>query len=190
MGSVEVSALPDMLTFTPDGKTVLVANEGEPNDDYSIDPEGSISVIDVSTPSAPVARSAGFAAFNGQEKALRAQGVRIYGPGASAAQDFEPEYIAVSADGATAWATLQENNALARIGVATATVGRSCRSATRTTVSMRTRSTPPTTTRRPSSRPGRACAASTCRRHRLVHPPGPHPAGHRQRGRRAHLGRG
>lgn len=122
VGSVEVGALPDMLTFTPDGKTVLVANEGEPNDDYSIDPEGSISVIDVSTPSAPVARSAGFAAFNGQEKALRAQGVRIYGPGASAAQDFEPEYIAVSADGATAWATLQENNALARIDVATATV--------------------------------------------------------------------
>ena len=77
LGSVEVGALPDMLTFTPDGKTVLVANEGEPNDDYSIDPEGSISVIDVSTPSAPVARSAGFAAFNGQEKALRAQGVRI-----------------------------------------------------------------------------------------------------------------
>ncbi|HRO35555.1 choice-of-anchor I family protein [Thauera sp.] len=122
LGSVEVGALPDMLTFTPDGKTVLVANEGEPNDDYSIDPEGSISVIDVSTPSAPVARSAGFAAFNGQEKALRAQGVRIYGPGASTAQDFEPEYIAVSADGATAWATLQENNALARIDVATATV--------------------------------------------------------------------
>jgi DNA-binding beta-propeller fold protein YncE len=47
---VGVGALPDMLTFTPDGKHVLVANEGEPSDDYSIDPEGSISVIDVTDP--------------------------------------------------------------------------------------------------------------------------------------------
>ncbi|HSO83785.1 choice-of-anchor I domain-containing protein [Thiocapsa sp.] len=31
--SVKVGALPDMATFTPDGKRVLVANAGEPNDD-------------------------------------------------------------------------------------------------------------------------------------------------------------
>jgi hypothetical protein len=122
LGSVEVGALPDMVAFTPDGNTVLVANEGEPSDDYRVDPEGSISVVDVSDPANPVARTASFAGFVGQEAALRAAGVRIYGPGANAAQDLEPEYIAVSADGRTAWATLQENNALARIDIASAMV--------------------------------------------------------------------
>lgn len=119
---VEVGALPDMLTFTPDGKTVLVANEGEPSDDYQIDPEGSVSIINISNIASPTVKTAGFAAFNGQEAALRAKGVRIFGPGANAAKDFEPEYIAVSADGKTAWAALQENNALAKIDIATATV--------------------------------------------------------------------
>ncbi len=122
LSSVTVGALPDMVTFTPDGRTVLVANEGEPSDDYQIDPEGSISVIDVRNLAAPVVRTADFTAFNGQEAALRAAGVRIYGPGATAAKDLEPEYIAVSADSATAWVTLQENNALAKVDIASATV--------------------------------------------------------------------
>ncbi|RJF72204.1 hypothetical protein D3875_12210 [Deinococcus cavernae] len=46
--AITVGALPDMLTFTPDGKFILVANEGEPSDDYSIDPAGSVSIINVS----------------------------------------------------------------------------------------------------------------------------------------------
>ena len=63
------------------------------------------------------ARTAGFARLNGQANALRAAGVRIFGPNASVAQDMEPEYIAVSADGTTALATLQENNAVAVIDI-------------------------------------------------------------------------
>jgi len=127
LGAVTVGSLPDMLTFTPDGSKVLVANEGEPNSynqATSVDPVGSVSIIDISggaNGAAPVT-TAGFTAFNGQEAALRAQGVRIYGPNATAAQDFEPEYIAVSADSTTAWVTLQENNALAKIDIATGTV--------------------------------------------------------------------
>ncbi len=122
LGKVQVGALPDMLTFTPDGKTVLVANEGEPADDYAADPEGSVSIIDISNPAAPTARTADFRAWNGKEAELRAQGARITSPGASVAQDLEPEYIAVSEDGKTAWVALQENNALARIDIATARV--------------------------------------------------------------------
>jgi len=64
ISKVEVGALPDMLTFTPDGKTVLVANEAEPNDDYSIDPEGSISIIDITNIRQPTATVADFKAFN------------------------------------------------------------------------------------------------------------------------------
>lgn len=119
---VVVGALPDNLVFTPDGKTVLVANEGEPSDDYQRDPEGSISIIDVSNIARPGVRTARFAAWDGKEQELRDQGVRIFGPRASASKDLEPEYIAVSADSKTAWATLQENNALARIDIETATV--------------------------------------------------------------------
>ncbi|WP_051933072.1 choice-of-anchor I family protein [Massilia sp. BSC265] len=125
LNSVRVGAQPDMLTFTPDGRTVLVANEGEPNS-YgqadSVDPEGSISVITVNRGGTPTVATADFRAFNGQEAALRSQGIRIYGPGASAAQDFEPEYIATSEDGRTAYVTLQENNAVAIVDVATAKV--------------------------------------------------------------------
>ena len=48
---VQVGALPDMLTFTPNGQLVLVANEAEPNSytgaPTSIDPEGSVSIIDM-----------------------------------------------------------------------------------------------------------------------------------------------
>lgn len=122
LSQVGVGALPDMLTFTPDGKHVLVANEGEPSDDYQIDPEGSVSVIDVSNVANPVARVARFTDWNGKAAELRAAGVRIYGPNATVAQDLEPEYLAVSADGKTAWAALQENNAVARIDIATARV--------------------------------------------------------------------
>ena len=128
IAEVPVGALPDMLTFTPDGKTLLVANEGEPSDDYQIDPEGSISVIDVSTPTKPVARTADFKAFNTQKAQLLAKGVRIFGPTADGqgtadvANDLESEYIAVAPDGKTAWVTLQENNALAIVDIASASV--------------------------------------------------------------------
>lgn len=112
---ITAGALPDMLTFTPDGNYLLVANEGEPNDDYSTDPEGSVTVIDTSTwtPS-----TANFHAF----EEVKLKDVRVFGPGASVSQDIEPEYITVSADSSTAWVSLQENNALAKLDIASATI--------------------------------------------------------------------
>jgi hypothetical protein len=123
--SVTVGALPDMLTFTSDGKTLVVANEGEPNSyglPDSVDPEGSISVITVNRTGTSTVATADFKAYIGKEAELRASGVRIYGPGANAAQDLEPEYIAISADNKTAYVTLQENNAIAIVDIATAKV--------------------------------------------------------------------
>lgn len=127
LSSVEVGALPDMVTFTPDGTAVLVANEGEPNDDYTVDPEGSITIIDMSAGAANLtqadAATADFTAFNGREAEMRARGIRIFpGTGATLAQDVEPEYIAVAPDGATAFVTLQEANAFAVVDIATAVV--------------------------------------------------------------------
>jgi hypothetical protein len=114
-GWVVVGALPDMITFTPNGRRILVANEGEPNSygaEDSVDPVGSVTVI-ARLGSSFAATTVGFEKFNGQEDSLRAQGVRIFGPGASAAQDFEPEYIAITRDSKTAYVSLQENCAVA-----------------------------------------------------------------------------
>jgi len=133
LGSDTVGALPDMVTFTPDGSHLLVANEGEPNSygqPDSVDPEGSVSVIAVTGlgPNATGATllrtvsTAGFDAFNSQIASLRAAGVRIFGPSATVAQDLEPEYITVSADSRTAYVTLQENNAVAIVDIASKTI--------------------------------------------------------------------
>ncbi|NET35960.1 MAG: hypothetical protein F6K19_28690 [Cyanothece sp. SIO1E1] len=126
LNAVTVGILPDALTFTPDGSRVVVANEGEAvgddDDLLLVDPEGSISIIDLSNgvDSATVA-TADFSAFNGREDDLRGDGVRIF-PGRSAAEDLEPEFVAISPDGATAFVTLQENNALAAVDLESATV--------------------------------------------------------------------
>ncbi|MDD1458565.1 ExeM/NucH family extracellular endonuclease, partial [Dolichospermum sp. ST_sed2] len=126
INAVDVGALPDMLTFTPDGTKVLVANEGEPNSygqGNSVDPEGSVSIINIAggVASATV-QTADFTSFNSQIASLKAAGVRITGPGSTVAQDLEPEYIAVSPDGLTATITLQENNAIAILDIASATI--------------------------------------------------------------------
>ncbi|MNJ83217.1 hypothetical protein D3C87_06330 [compost metagenome] len=126
ISQVPVGAMPDMITFNNDYTKVLVACEGEPKSDYSVDPEGSVGIIDITggypTLTAANVTMVNFQSFNGQEAALRAQGIRIFGPGSSAAQDFEPEYITISEDNSTAFVSLQENNAMAVINIAAGTV--------------------------------------------------------------------
>jgi len=134
LNQVDVGPNPDMLTFTPDGKKILVANEGEPNDGYTIDPEGSVSIIDVSGGISGLNQShvqrAGFTQFNNTaiDYRIKITG-RIQSGGnflrnSTIAEDLEPEYIAVSDDGNTAWVACQENNCLAELNVATATITR------------------------------------------------------------------
>lgn len=112
MRTATVGALPDMVTFTPDGGRLLVANEGEP-DCYGagcVDPEGSVSIVDV----LPLKHQLPVKTVRFTDVVIP-DGVRIFGPNATPAQDLEPEYISVSKDGETAWVTLQENNAIAEI---------------------------------------------------------------------------
>jgi len=119
-GLVPVGALPDMLVFTPDGDKILVANEGEPSDDYTIDPEGSISIIDLTQGADQASVSTiGFSDFNagGPREGEVPADLRVFGPGASLAEDLEPEYITVDESGARAWVSLQENNGLAIVDI-------------------------------------------------------------------------
>jgi DNA-binding beta-propeller fold protein YncE len=112
---VTVGALPDMITYSPDGKYIMTANEGEPNDAYTNDPAGSVSIITVSDYSV---NTIDFSAFAGQKADLMAKGFRIFGIGNDFVKDIEPEYITISADSKTAWVTLQENNGIAKIDIA------------------------------------------------------------------------
>ncbi|MCX8048063.1 MAG: esterase-like activity of phytase family protein [Methylohalobius sp.] len=117
--TVRVGALPDMVTFTPNGRKLLVANEGEPScyGAGCVDPEGSVSIIDVIPlrPNLPVTT----ARFSG---VLIPPDVRLFGPGATPEQDLEPEYITVTPDSRVAYVTLQENNAIAVIDIDAAKV--------------------------------------------------------------------
>ncbi|MBB3157907.1 2',3'-cyclic-nucleotide 2'-phosphodiesterase (5'-nucleotidase family) [Microbacterium proteolyticum] len=137
LGTVTVGALPDMVTISDDGTFAVVANEGEPADDFSIDPEGSVGVVSLPTakaaPGQDAVRTAGFAAFEqGGSKPLD-PAVRVFGPDVAApdqgstplaanrvSRNLEPEFVAVA--GGTAYVTLQEANALAVVDLASAAV--------------------------------------------------------------------
>ena len=123
----EVGPSPKMAIFDLLGIKIAVANEGQPSDDYSVDPEGSVSIIDLSN-GIDVAEvvEIGFTEFNsgGSRAADLPAGVRVFGPSASVAQDLEPEHIAVSLDNTKLFVTLQENNAVAVIDLGDETIDR------------------------------------------------------------------
>jgi len=114
---ITVGALPDMVTFSPDGRFIVTANEGEPNADYSVDPDGSISIIDVTNNYS--VKTLDFAGFESSYNQLAPQGFRKFGPKATFAQDIEPEYVAISDNAQKAFVTLQENNGVAEVDLIT-----------------------------------------------------------------------
>ncbi|MEJ6979097.1 hypothetical protein WG906_01465 [Pedobacter sp. P351] len=117
---ITVGALPDMVTFSPDGKYIVTANEGEPNADYSVDPVGSVSIIDIKNNYS--VKTLDFSAFESSLTMLKAGGFRVYGLNATMAKDVEPEYVAISANSKRAWVTLQENNAIAEIDLSSGAI--------------------------------------------------------------------
>jgi 2',3'-cyclic-nucleotide 2'-phosphodiesterase (5'-nucleotidase family) len=132
LSTVNVGALPDMVKFSSDGKKLLVTNEAEPNTTYTLDPVGSISLIDTTgylatTPVSPgqaQVQTVDFSAWNNRKAELSNRGIRITGKAGvttTLAQDIEPEAIAITADGRTAFISLQENNAIAVLDISTAT---------------------------------------------------------------------
>ena len=127
---VTVGSLPDGVAFSPDGKYLVVANEGELSANFmtdDIDPNGSISIINIANRvPANTATTLGFADFNvgGSRRSELPSTVRIGRPGASVAQDIEPEYVTISADSKTAYVTLQENNAVAVVDLTTSKISK------------------------------------------------------------------
>ena len=106
----EAGIQPDMVTFSPDGRYVLTADEGEPREGYGEnDPEGSVTVVSLED---DIVSVIGFEAFDNPlaRKALSDKGI-IMQKGTVPSEDFEPEYIAVGNN--KAYITLQEANAVA-----------------------------------------------------------------------------
>ena len=120
----ETGVQPDMVTFTPDGSCILTADEGEPREGYGVgaqDPAGTVTIIDLEKETITYV---GFEMYSEDTDTLLESGalVRINnGSGGSVyldpKYDLEPEYIAVSSDGSTAYVSLQEANAVAIIDI-------------------------------------------------------------------------
>ena len=117
-GTVPVGVQPDMVTFTPDGRHILTADEGEPRLGYSdpnaVDPKGSVTVIEAAT---LAAKTVDFTAFDSADarQALVDRGIVLKRDTAPSV-DLEPEYIAC--DNHTAYITCQEANAIAVLDIA------------------------------------------------------------------------
>lgn len=111
----EAGCQPDMVTFTPDGSKILVANEGEPRMGFGegvTDPAGSVTVILLKAENMQESSvmTLGFEQFDAEREVLVADGILMVKDNLPSV-DFEPEYIATTNE--TALVALQENNAIA-----------------------------------------------------------------------------
>ena len=121
----EAGVQPDMVTFTPDSKKILSADEGEPRNGYeagSIDPKGTVTVIDLTNQNVS---HLDFTVFDSEAKrAELVQNGVILKKGTAPSVDLEPEYIA--ANDKTAYVTLQEANAIAIVDLQTLSIENIC----------------------------------------------------------------
>jgi hypothetical protein len=125
--NVVAGYMPARAAFTPDGQWLLVANEGEPSQDYVTDRPGLVTIVDLRRGAArAVARNIDFQAFDPFKAQLVDKGVRISGPDLSTADpkdtaavsvDVEPADVAISPDSRVAWVTLPESNSVAVLDI-------------------------------------------------------------------------
>ncbi|MCC5813345.1 MAG: choice-of-anchor I family protein [Leptospira sp.] len=110
-----VGSFPVDVKFSPDGCKLVIANKGEANNNYTWDPEGSITVVDLSQGFRVIESKVQTLNFRGFSKqTLIDKGVKLNGPfNPSPAQDLSPQTVAISEDSRIAWVSLQENNAIA-----------------------------------------------------------------------------
>ena len=116
IASLAIGSLPDNISTSKNGRVVMVACEGEPNDDFTIDPEGTVAVIHVPGNVYNINQACvSLLDFNAFDNMPLDPSVRVSSnPGSSTpSQDFEPEYCAISKNGKRGYVTLQENNAIA-----------------------------------------------------------------------------
>ncbi|OHR67088.1 hypothetical protein HMPREF3291_11450 [Bacillus sp. HMSC76G11] len=109
---------PDMVKMSEDGRIILTADEGEPRAglENRVDPEGSVTIVNYETGEVKKTR------FDDEKVIDRHVHIRNNGNKADAVHDLEPEYLALSKDGSKAYVSLQENNAIAAIDVASGKV--------------------------------------------------------------------
>ncbi|XP_072174718.1 mesenchyme-specific cell surface glycoprotein-like [Diadema setosum] len=126
---VSVGSKPDMLHFSHDCQTIVVANEGEAaqnaNEMEFINPEGSVSIVRLINSSATdivySVTHLNFSEFNDRADEFVERGVRYPYRGQlnngsdTFAQNLEPEYITFNSNDTMAYIGLQENNAVAVI---------------------------------------------------------------------------
>ncbi|MFO1102420.1 MAG: choice-of-anchor I family protein [Methylocystis sp.] len=118
-----VGALPDMVTFTPNGRMALVANEGTPNPRTTgqpcpVDPPGSVSLIDLWTRNVTTLPISPMLPGYAELRQFPAIGNGTTRPD-MCPYDPEPEYIAVDPRGEKAYVGLQEANGVAVLDLRT-----------------------------------------------------------------------
>ena len=114
LGFVGVGFAPDAASFSADGSSLVVANEGEPGD--AADPAGSVSVVRLGAGALELERAPVEEIALETADGLRVHPARRDGP----ARDLEPEYVC--AQGGRAYVTLQENNGVAVVDIASASL--------------------------------------------------------------------
>jgi hypothetical protein len=123
---VSVGYLPDSIAFNSAGTQLVVANEGEPTANYTIDGvavdrPGSIGIIDIRNPGGTPSFIYTELGFGGLTLPA---GIRISGKAGLSTQatDIEPEFVSIN--GNYAYVSLQENNGVAKVNLRTKTIER------------------------------------------------------------------